>query len=372
MNYEAFNLVKGQMPRTDLEMLMEERITPESDLPPMQPLFKMYDTPCCFRGELVADCGKAKSGKTTFLSVMITCAIGQKKVLALERLSDEPLKVLWIDTEQSQQSTQEILKERILPLCGQSSQDPQPSDDNHEQLPINDQLFAFNLRGLGYEVRSKMVSLAINQIKPDLVIIDGIKDLMTDINDAVKATVIMEHLMALAEANNCCIVSVLHQNKSEADRNMRGSIGTELTNKAFEVFECEYLERHEVFKVSQTFSRKHKMQRDFYYRLSTEGLPEDCDTPQERPRDEFGRWVSTKPNVDDLVKFFNDALEGRSQRKFGEVMAVALKKCGLGEAKAFYELVKEAEAQGVIHKMEHPDTKETWIVLDDKAALPFI
>ena len=32
----------------------------------------------------------------------------------------------------------------------------------------------------------------------------------------------------------------------------------------------------------------------------------------------------------------------------------------------------KAEAQGVIHKMEHPDTKETWIVLDDKAALPFI
>ena len=58
----------------------------------------------------------------------------------------------------------------------------------------------------------------------------------------VQATLIMEKLMALAKEKNCCIVCVLHQNKSEQDRNMRGSIGTELTNKAFEVFQCECID----------------------------------------------------------------------------------------------------------------------------------
>jgi hypothetical protein len=49
-----------------------------------------------------------------------------------------------------------------------------------------------------------MVDVAIRSIKPDLCIIDGIKDLMTDINDAVQATLIMEKLMALAKLGALC------------------------------------------------------------------------------------------------------------------------------------------------------------------------
>ena len=358
INKNNFNLigqaVSDAAMTKDERLLMAQRITPETDLPPMQPLFRMFDTPCFYRGELVADCGKAKSGKTTFLSVLMTAAV-MGSCLAAERQST-PLKVLWIDTEQSQQSTQEILRDRILSLvkC--------PAGE------LNERIFAFNLRGMGYEVRRRMVEVAITTVHPDLVILDGIKDLVTDINDAVQATLIMEQLMALAKLQNCCIVNVLHQNKSEADHNMRGSIGTELTNKAFEVFQCEFLERHQMFKVSQTLSRRQKMKRDFYYRLTDEGLPECCDIPKEQPRDEHGRWISNK---DALVKIFNEAMEGRTQRKFNELMAVALKKCGVADAKTYYDLIRDAEQQGILSKVEHPETKETWVVLTEDGALPF-
>ena len=248
MNEESFKLVKDSLTRNrrtanlvgqvtptqqEIDELYIERITPETDLPPMQPLFRMFDVPCFYRGELVADCGKAKSGKTYFVSILMAACLTQK-ALALERivhtdltdLTDlKPLRVLWIDTEQSQQSTQDILKDRVIPLAEKCH-----TDD------INNTFYAFNLRGLGFEKRGKMVNVAIRTIKPDICIIDGIKDLMTDINDAVQATRIMEQLMALAKEFNCSIVCVLHLNKSEQDRNMRGSIGTELTNKAFEVF----------------------------------------------------------------------------------------------------------------------------------------
>ena len=177
--------------------------------------------------------------------------------------------------------------------------------------------------------------------------------------------------MALAQRYNCCIVNVLHQNKSEADRNMRGSIGTELTNKAFEVYECEYLERHKVFRVTQTLSRRQRMNRRLCYALSKEGLPETCDEPQEQPRDEFGRWMSVKSKSEALVKLFNEAMEGRTQRKFNELMAVALKKCGVADAQTYYDLVKEAEEQGIIRKVIHPDTKESWVELNDDSVLPF-
>ena len=394
MNEEGFELVKNSLSRNrrtanlvgqvtptqqEIDELYVERITPETDLPPMQPLFRMFDVPCFYRGELVADCGKAKSGKTYFLSILMAACLTQK-ALALERivhtdLSDltdlKPLRVLWIDTEQSQQSTQEILKERVIPLAEKCH-----TDD------INNTFYAFNLRGLGFEKRGKMVNVAIRTIKPDICIIDGIKDLMTDINDAVQATRIMEQLMALAKEFNCSIVCVLHLNKSEQDRNMRGSIGTELTNKAFEVFQCEMIsekDKTDTFKVTQTYSRKQKMKQKFYYRINDEGLPEWCPDYQEQPRDDQGRWMSPKDTPGsseevksdmDLHKLFTTAMEGRNQRPFGEVMAISLKKCGVIDAKAYYHYLDLAVQQKIVHREVHPETGATWIVLDDNV-LPF-
>ena len=376
MSEEAFDLVKGSLARRkqsattvmlaeptpqEIEALFSERITPETELPPMQPLFRMNEENCFYRGELVADCGKAKSGKTFFLSILMAGAL-KKQMLALERLCEDPLKVLWIDTEQSQQSTQEILKDRIMPLANLESLD-------------DTRFYAFNLRGLGFDRRQKMVDVAIRVLQPDIVILDGIKDLMTDINDAVQATLIMEHLMALAKDQNCCIVCVLHQNKSEQDRNMRGSIGTELTNKAFEVFQCETIDESETFKVTHTFSRKRRMKRKFYYRVNEQGLPEELTNYQEQPRDTHGRFMSKQSLEDvapeiDLRKLFTTALEGHTQRPFNEVMAIALKKCGIIDAKAYYYYLDQAIAQGIIRKEIHDETGRTWIMLVDNQ-LPF-
>lgn len=391
MNDEGFNLVKNSLKHKkpalsqteqreptpqEKEELFTERITPETELPPMQPLFRMFGVPCFYRGELVADCGKAKSGKTFFLSILMAACLTQK-ALALERFLEDgaddadigSLRVLWIDTEQSQQSTQEILRDRIIPLSAKTASSTED---------FNSTLYAFNLRGLGFDKRQKMVETAIRTIMPDIAIIDGIKDLMTDINDAVQATLIMEKLMALAKTQNCCIVCVLHQNKGEQDRNMRGSIGTELTNKAFEVFQCETIsnnnDKDDTFKVTHTYSRKKKMKKKLYYRVNDEGLPELCTDYNEQPRDNQGRFMSKKEVLIDgsinLSDLFKKAFEGRTQRPFKEVMAIALKKCGVIDSNAYYAYFAKAEQQGLIHKEVHPETGETWVVFDD-GALPF-
>ena len=249
---------------TPIELLARYRVTPTTVLPPMETLFRAYDVPCFYRGELVAVCGKAKSGKTLFLSMIMACCL-TNKVLALERVSGDgkPLRVLWLDTEQSQQSTQEIMLKRIIPMAG---------DING----FDECFYSYNLRGLGHETRRELMEVAVNALHPDLVIIDGIKDLVTDINDAIQATQIMEQLMMLAQKNNCCIVNVLHQNKSEADHNMRGSIGTELTNKAFEVYRCEFIEDSETFKVTQCLSRRMRMRSKLFYQLENDGQVVDC------------------------------------------------------------------------------------------------
>ena len=91
-------------------LLEQMRITPEKQLKPMDFLFRLFGKPCFPRGEVVAITGKAKSGKTFVTSMLIACCITQK-VLAFKRRTDkdghtestdlEPLRVLWYDTEQS-------------------------------------------------------------------------------------------------------------------------------------------------------------------------------------------------------------------------------------------------------------------------------
>ena len=50
INKNNFNLigqaVSDAAMTKDERLLMAQRITPETDLPPMQPLFRMFDTPC--------------------------------------------------------------------------------------------------------------------------------------------------------------------------------------------------------------------------------------------------------------------------------------------------------------------------------------
>ena len=63
-----------------------------------------------------------------------------------------------------------------------------------------------------------------------LVVIDGIRDLMLDINNSKEATKLVGDLMQWTSEQNIHIQTVLHLNKG--DDNARGHIGTELNNKA--------------------------------------------------------------------------------------------------------------------------------------------
>ena len=367
---------------TPQEELIIHRITPETELPELEFLFKLFDTECFPLAELVADTGKAKSGKTLFLSIVMACALRQN-VLGLERLRKDPIRVLWYDTEQSAQTTQQILVKRIMPLAGLCQ--TEAAESTEESCPdINDQFFVFNVRGIGWERRRELFAAAIEEYRPNLVILDGTKDLLTDINDGQQATVVVEDLMGLAQTYNCCIVNVLHQNKSDADRNMRGWIGTELTNKAFEVWSCSIVPNTDTFKVEHVMSRMKRSTENLYYRLDENALPCSCEKPDEQPRELNGRFASKKKPTDkdkksydidyaklnrdyifpsdeeregpmapedipwDLVKLFTDAMEGCSFKKFNQLMAVAMKIANIEDKKYYYQLVEEAKKAHIL------------------------
>ena len=72
--------------------------------------------------------GKAKSGKTYLNSILMAAAglepasnaglTDKGHSLGLERIREKPLRVVWIDTEQSADSTHEILRDRIGAMAG--------------------------------------------------------------------------------------------------------------------------------------------------------------------------------------------------------------------------------------------------------------
>ena len=89
----------------------------------------------------------------------------------------------------------------------------------------------------------------------------------------------------------------------------------------------------------------------------------------------MSRVEATKKNPDvdpdvDLVKLFSDAMEGRRQRPFNELMAVALKKCGVPDAQTYYAYFAMAEEKGIVRKEDHPETHVTWVEFIDNP-LPF-
>ena len=259
---------KETTPKTDekLQRLEQRRITPNSLIPKRRFLFEMFDKPCFARGELVGITGRAKSGKTFFTSMLMALGVCHE-VMGIRRIEPKPLRVLWMDTEQSEESTQEILCDRIMKLWQRNM----PEGESIENFP-SDMFDIFNVRADAWQDRRPLLETAIKEYHPDLVILDGIRDLVNDINDGILSQQVIERLMNLASETDCCIVSVLHQNKASDDKNLRGWIGTELTYKSFEVYECSK-DSDRIFSIKQTMTRKYDIDEVLQFVVDGEGLP---------------------------------------------------------------------------------------------------
>jgi PKD repeat protein len=65
-----------------------------------------------------------------------------------------------------------------------------------------------------------------------VVFVDGLRDLLSSINDEEQGTMILSEMGYMAEQRHICIWNALHQNpRADEDSKMRGWIGTELGNK---------------------------------------------------------------------------------------------------------------------------------------------
>ena len=222
-------------------------------------------------GNFSASIGKAKSKKTFNVSAIVAAALKNGTVLLYSaELPKDKRKILYVDTEQSPYHCLKVM-ERILRMAGL------PTDRDSEHLEF------LALRKYTPKERIAAVEQAIyNTPELGLVVIDGIRDMVYDINSPGESTRIISKLMQWTDDRQIHIHTILHQNNG--DENARGHIGTELNNKAETVLLVEKDKGDaDISRVSAMHIRAMDFE-PFAFRINDRALPELVEnyTPQGR------------------------------------------------------------------------------------------
>ena len=163
-------------------------------------------------GNFSAIIGKAKARKTFLATMFAASCVGKKEIYGkfVPKIKGD---VLYIDTEQSRYHVQNVVK-RIKAMAG--------SETNIKM---------FVLRPYSPKERVELIDIILDANQTaKLVILDGVRDLITNINSEEQSTEAVTHLMKWTALYDTHIMCIIHQNK--ADSNARGHIGTEIMNKS--------------------------------------------------------------------------------------------------------------------------------------------
>lgn len=191
---------------TKVDVLMakiEESIVPQGvEIPKPDPIFSLSGIPVMTKKSLSLLKGQAKAGKTT-VTAWIT-----------SNIIKDGINVAWFDTEQGLYYASRT-QHWVLSIAG---------------LEKSDNLVTYDLKIFKPSERVEVIARVIEDTTPDLIIIDGVRDLIYDINSPEESTLIATELMKWAEKFDCHILNIIHENKGSS--HARGHLGTEMSNKA--------------------------------------------------------------------------------------------------------------------------------------------
>lgn len=258
-------------------------------------ILKVDDSVICTLGNFSASAGKEKSKKTFNVSALTASLLSGKSVLNYNpSIPSDRRKVLYIDTEQSNYHCHKVAS-RIQQLANLGIDE------------IDERLIFLALRKYTPEQRIAIIEQAIYE-SPDafLVIIDGLRDLVLDINSPSEATAIMTKLLTWTDEMNIHIHCVLHLNKG--DDNTRGHLGTELNNKSETILQITKDEQDKNTSVVSAKSIRDICFDDFAFFINDVALPElaeDYTCPETKP---FGyQELTEEQHRESLTKTFESS-----------------------------------------------------------------
>lgn len=174
-------------------------------------------------GDIQMMTGLMKAGKTSVAAAIAAAVLGgpPEDCLGFE-CPIEDARILYVDTEMQERNTA-LMAKRILRAAHL------PVNKNHPRLKV------LSLRECTAARQKDIVFQAIRSFKPQVVILDGIVDLLAtgDFNDLGESTEIVKKLMKVSKESDCAILSVIHTNPNEKDKPQKaqGHLGTMLMKK---------------------------------------------------------------------------------------------------------------------------------------------
>ena len=221
-----------------------------------------YPTPIGTFGNLIFVQAPPKSTKTFFVSLLSAAFLGGRSdgyTKGIKGYRDDKC-LLHFDTEQGRFHAQRVFK-RVLRMTGLD----------------NECYHTYGLRQLDYDKRVDFIDYCLSRRvnNPGLVIIDGIADLVSDVNNIDESNKIIQKLMSWTLEYNCTILTVIHSN--HGTNKATGHLGSALYKKAETAiqlmpnFDEGYIEV--LCKESRNFPFN-----SFSYKIDDYGLPSVIDT----------------------------------------------------------------------------------------------
>ena len=299
--------------------------------------------------------GKAKSRKTFLITIALAAATRNNPVLNF--VGDMPAdqsKVMYFDTEQGKYHAYKTVK-RICELA---------------DIDMPQNFRAYGLRKYSPADRLAIIEAAIyNTPGLGLVVIDGVRDLVSSINDEEQATMLSSCLLRWTEERNIHIVAVLHQNKT--DTNARGHLGSELQNKAetvlsvtkdsknkeISIVEAEYCRDREPDPFAfEIFEGLPVLVADWQIKTSKAGNPKQM-TPDEIPAETHLKVLREifKKNPQPL----RSVLEDNLIIQFKSLFSLRIGKNKAGQFITYYK------SEGILSVNESNKTTEKFHILND-------
>lgn len=215
------------------------------------------------RQNLCTIVGRPKAGKSTLLTSIVASAYTGRDFLGFS--SDGHFKTLWIDTEQAPHDSTRMWR-GVYRLAGVP---PVAQDEKFIRLRLLD---------ASVEDRIKCLEASIRETRPDLVIVDGVADLMKNTNDIEESQALVTDIRRINARYDCGIILILHVNWQ--NDKARGHLGTVLQQKSETVALLEHKGGMDSpTKVTAQLTRKAPF-ADFAFSIDLEtGLPMLADAP---------------------------------------------------------------------------------------------
>lgn len=246
---------------------------------------RIGDVPVCPLGDIHGFTAQAGSGKTmSFCIIMATYLCGDVGELhsELSNFIESPT-LLYCDTEQTEANVVGV-RERVCNLAGLTAEQAH----NHFRLLMLRECTTANERW-------RKVLKAIYEIRPNVVFLDGLLDIVGDFNSNTECQELLFKLMATASFYRISLWCILHQNPNTTK--MTGHAGSFLERKASDVFSVkkDTSGNDPIFTVSHVKARGRDA-KDWQFRINPVGgfgVPEMISSVSGRdiPIESIEQWL---------------------------------------------------------------------------------